>query len=120
MLAGEFTAPSIRQLTSLNFSVIYIPYQVIVTSFRAIGVELEFDQATADSEFERASAEIKTLTPRNISKLRAKICADCDEGITSFMNKLHAVLRRHIVSVSLIPAWGDKHVVDTLAEAKNI
>lgn len=120
VLAGEFTAPSIRQLTSLNFSVIYIPYQVIVASFRAIGVELEFDQTTADLEFKRASAEIKSLTPRKISKLRAKICADCDEGITSFMNKLHAVLRRHIVSVSLIPTWGDEHVVDTLAEARNI
>jgi len=120
VLAGEFTAPSLQQLASLNFAVLHIPYRVIVESFREIGVELEFDEETLDAEFRRASADLAALTPARVSVLRAKICTACDENITSFMERLHAVLRRHIVSISLIPAWGVEHTVSTLDDAKSL
>lgn len=120
VLAGEFTKPSIQQLKSQNFSVIYIPYQVIVESFRSIGIELEFDETTDDSEFRRASAEIKALTPAKVDKLRAEICAKCEDDINNFMNTLHAVLRRHIVHITILPTWGHEHVVATLDEAKKV
>ncbi len=118
VLAGEFTKPSIQQLKSQNFAVIYIPYQVIVTSFRAIGVELEFDESTDDAEFRRASAEIKALNLAQVEALRSEICKRCDDDITAFMNTLHGVLRRHIVRIGILPTWGHELVATTLDEAK--
>ena len=118
VLAGEFTRPSITQLKSQNFSVIHIPYQVIVTSFRAIGVELEFDESTDDADFLRASAEIKQLKPDEVDELRAGICAQCQQDIDEFMCTLHDVLRRHVEEISVRPVWGEERRGTSIGDAK--
>jgi hypothetical protein len=117
VLAGEFTKPSLQQLRSLDFSVIHIPYQVIVTAFRAIGVELAFDESTEDVEFRRASSEIAALKRTQLDKLRAEICKQCDVDITAFMKRLHDVLRRSVVDIDVVPLWGQALVASSREKA---
>lgn len=48
VLAGEFTEPAIEQLKNNRFAVIYIPYEDVVKSFKVIGLDIAFDEDTAD------------------------------------------------------------------------
>lgn len=120
VLAGEFTAPSLQQLRSLGFSVIYIPYNIIVDSFAALSIDIAFDEQTPDVDYRRASQQIAALSTADVAQIRSTIAAACAGDINSFMSRLEAVLRRHIVAITLVPAWGDSCTAGSVAEAREL
>lgn len=69
ILAGVFTGAAIAQLQSLGFSVVYIPYDSVVTVFRRFGIDAAFDENTPDREVETKIAAYKQLRPAQRKKL---------------------------------------------------
>jgi hypothetical protein len=54
ILAGIFTLPSLEQLRSLGFNIVYLPYESIVAAFSNVGINARFDEATPDADFRHA------------------------------------------------------------------
>ena len=51
ILGGVFTDGALTQLRSLNFKVLYFPYEKIVKAFKSVGIDASFDEETPESEF---------------------------------------------------------------------
>jgi hypothetical protein len=47
VLAGEFTSPSLDQLRSHEFEVLYLPYETIMSSFDYVEIDARFDEKNA-------------------------------------------------------------------------
>lgn len=120
VLAGNYTASSLQQLRSHGFTVLYIPYDIVVESFARLGINIAFDEQTQDDEYRRASQLIDTLGVEDVDRIRTYIAAACVSEINSFMDRLEAVLRRHIVEITVVSAWGDSHTVSTVVEARDL
>jgi hypothetical protein len=63
VLAGVFTEPSVAQLRSFGFGVLYFPFDSIVQAFAEAGIDARFDERSADASvrkkvraYERLSA----------------------------------------------------------------
>ncbi|WP_322924997.1 hypothetical protein [Paenibacillus campi] len=68
ILAGEFTNPSIQQLESEGFKVVYFSYETIIQAFKLIGIEVYWSEDTSDDEvlekikqYEKLSIERKNI-----------------------------------------------------------
>jgi hypothetical protein len=48
VLAGAFTSASLTQLRSLNFNVLYFPYESLTAAFQSQGIDIVFDESTRE------------------------------------------------------------------------
>jgi DNA modification methylase len=51
ILAGVFTEGALAQLRSLGFQVLYFPYSSVLTAFKAVGIDSDFNENTSESAF---------------------------------------------------------------------
>jgi len=106
VLAGEFTKPSLEQLESNGFSVLYIPYAQVVEAFKAINVDIGFDEESPDKKYRDANAKLAAITDADKLRLREALVKICKSQTEKFMAKLNLVLERIIKRVVLIPLFG--------------
>lgn len=105
VLAGEFTPNSLRQLKSVGFGVLYIPYDSILAAFNAIGIDASSEDGaggTTEEQFRKKIAKWESLTqPQATSRLLAKLHALHKREIADFKQHLEAALTRQVDSVRL-------------------
>jgi hypothetical protein len=58
ILAGCFTLPSLEQLRSLGFDVVYIDYDQMVEACSAAGLDISFDEETTEASFSARLSQI--------------------------------------------------------------
>lgn len=119
VLAGEFTNPALAQLRNNKFSVLYIPYQDVVSAFEKVGFDIAFDESTPDETFVKANRKLASLTDVDKDSI-SKALTDVSKVETdAFMATLQATLERFVVQIILIPLFGNEAKFTTVAEAIN-
>ncbi len=117
ILAGEFTQPSLEQLRSVGFEVLYFPYKTITSAFSHIGINAEFNESTLDSEFTECVNEIIQLSCAGRTKIKQFLVNQNKENIENFFFKLEQTLDRRIDSIMIVPLYGDERQFPTIHEA---
>lgn len=106
VLAGEFTKASIAQLESQRIAVLYLPYTLVVSAFRQIGVDIAFDESTPDVKFDKASTVLNEMSVDQRRKLRDAILAASKLEIEAFLLRLEGALNRYVKRVIVLPLFG--------------
>jgi len=85
ILAGEFTAPSLEQLKSHGFTLLYFSYKSVIQAFEAVGIDATFNEDTPDEVVQAKVDQYRQLTSSQretiIQKLRSLQQADLDDFI---------------------------------------
>ncbi len=106
VLGGVFTDGSLEQLTSLGFSVLFIPYNSIVSAFKSQSIYIEFEESTPDSEFSIAINKIESLSSESLENILSYLITENQNAIDAFFQKLKRRLSRQIIRVIVIPLYG--------------
>lgn len=115
ILAGNFTKPSIAQLESLGFSVLYFKYDTIVAAFEKFGLNADTDERTTEEEM---SVKIKMFIEYpNKSELAKELLHLNREGVDSFFAALKFSVSRNIKRVHILPLHGNERVIDKIEDA---
>ena len=104
VLAGDFTASSIRQLQSSGFVVLHIPYESILAAFAQLGIDAGSSdgEGTSEAEFLRKIRAWGRLPqPAATARLARGIGRLHEREVEEFMRRLDASLARRVSSVRL-------------------
>lgn len=117
LLAGEFTEPSIQQLRSLGFHILYIPYEKIIKAFDGVDLDAEFDEDTKDSEVKKKLDALRKLDARNRQALCDSLLSVNKKIIDDFIIDMERTLDRSVKRVVIIPLYGTDHEFLTKEDA---
>jgi hypothetical protein len=118
VLAGEFTKGSLDQLRSMQFEIVYLPYDTITGAFSSVGIDAHFDEDTADTEFAECIQQIEALPAVKLQKLKDHLVASNKGGFDTFFRVLRAKLDRIIERVVVLPLFGTPTTFSTVIEAE--
>ncbi len=107
VLAGVFTEPSLQQLKSLGFSVLFIPTASIVKAFATVGINAVADEDTPDKEFNRQVRLYEALSAKKKQSLAAALLADHQQDVKQFTDAMEKVLSWQIDRVVILPLYGN-------------
>lgn len=117
VLAGEFTKPALDQLRNNGFAIIYIPYQDVVAAFKAINLDIAFDEKTPDKAYTTASKQLAALSILERQKLGEALLKGSKEEVDKFMDTLRNSLERYIAQIIIIPLFGTKYEFKSIDDA---
>lgn len=117
VLAGVFTVGSLDQLRSLGFQVLYFPYESLVAAFQSEGIDIAFDEGTADDVFRKTTNRIEETLPEEMARIRMHLVAANQAAIDSFFAALRQRLSRHVTRVVVIPLYGRVNEFATIEDA---
>jgi len=117
VLAGVFTDGSINQMKSSGFEVLLFPYTSIVESFKAIQIDVKFDEKTPDSKFNTAVKKISKLRARDWEEVKKQLIDTNEVALKNFLNNLKATLGREIQKIILIPLFGEEKAFNKMEQA---
>lgn len=118
ILAGEFTSPSLAQINSAGFEVIYIEYKTICKAFQAAGIDATFEEDTPESELNEKVQSILSLTNGDLVSIKEKILKDIAPQISSFEEKLISKITKQIKKIIISPLYSKRCEFADLNEAK--
>lgn len=117
ILAGKFTAPSLEQLRSLRFNIVYIPYESIVTAFASVGIDARFDEKTPDPEFSKCVDLVERLSAADRTKVKSAVLKSNKRQFDEFFAKLRRTLDRTTERVTILPLFGPAPNIGKVTEA---
>ncbi len=117
VLAGVFTDGALTQLRSLGFSVLYFPYETVITAFRSVGVDAAFDESTPDRAFQRKVKAFSRLSSRQKSRLCRTLVDRETADVRQFIASLSAVVLRQIERILIVVLHGEMHEAATVDDA---
>lgn len=117
ILAGVFTAGALDQLRSLGFTVLYFPYETIISVFKRFKVDARYDEATPDADLERRIDSFNELSELRKRRLAKALLEANKEGVATFMASLTAAVSRQIDRILVLPLHGTTHELKTIEEA---
>jgi hypothetical protein len=117
MLAGEFTSSSLEQLRSNGFTVLHIPYQTIIDVFAEFGIDVFFDESTADAHLQLQINRYEALVAEEKNAIGDSLRDAASVEMGLFMESLSTAILRRIDSVSILPLHGSETVVSTVESA---
>jgi hypothetical protein len=117
ILAGEFTQPSIQQLESKGFKVLYIPYNSVVQAFSKVGIDAAFNDKTHEENFSDKIDKFYKLSPENYQEIRQEILTLAQEGVDQFFQALEMILKRQICEIIVMVLHGKAHKTNNIHQA---
>lgn len=117
VLAGIFTTPSLEQLRSLGFQLVYLPYDSIIAAFAAVGIDARFDETTPDIDFRRCVDLIEALPAADRGRVKQSIVNSNRGTFDDFFTRLRRKLDRTIERVTVLPLFGTLLTFDTATAA---
>lgn len=117
VLAGVFTQPSLQQLESLKFNIVYISYESIINSFLSVGIDANFNERTPDINFRRCVDLIELLSSEERNKVKRNIFIENEVQFQNFFIKLERKLDRITERVTILPLFGTAYSFSSAAEA---
>jgi hypothetical protein len=118
ILAGVFTENSLKQLRSLGFIILYFPYEMIITAFQAMGIDVYFEENTTEDYFAKQIALWEELKDSERDVVYKKITEQNLFEINQFMSFLQLKLDKKITTVHIWMMYGKQYVFDTIEKAK--
>jgi hypothetical protein len=118
ILAGVFTGNSLKQLRSLGFTLLYFPYEMIVNAFRSAGIDVYFEETTAEEYFAEQIDLWEKLNNDQKDKIYRKIAEQNSSAINQFMASLQLKIERKIIRIYIFMMYGKRYVFDSIEGAK--
>jgi hypothetical protein len=118
ILAGEFTDNSIKQLKSLGFTILYFPYKLIINAFQLIGIDVYFEENTAEEVFEKQIVLWENLPDVQKNKIYKNITEQNLLEINKFLSSLQLKLDRKITKIYIWMMYGKQYEFNSIEEAK--
>ena len=106
ILAGVFTGGALNQLKSLGFQILFFPYDSIVESFQAIGVDASFDEETPEKEFRKKISRWNGLSKKAKRSATEHLIEKHQKDIADFFSALSESVTRRIEKIIVIPLHG--------------
>jgi hypothetical protein len=117
VLAGHVTTPSLDQLRSQGFQIVYLPYETIIAAFRSVKIDARFDEKTPDAAFMRCVDQIAALPHGQRDRVKEAILASNRKAFEEFFAKLRRKLDRVPKRVVVLPLFGTPGDFETASEA---
>ena len=117
VLAGEFTEPSLEQLRSHGFNLIYCSYVTVLQAFASEGVDVSSKEDSSDEELQSKVDAFGRLGRVQQDRIAAQIRELHSEPFESFFNSLRGSLRRRIECVFVLPLSGTQHRFESIQDA---
>ena len=119
VLAGEFTDPSIEQLRSVGFEVLYLPYATVVEAFSVIGIDVQFDESTPDEDFASCVEQIESAQKDRSrwGQVMSQLVEANQGAITQFTDSLTRTFDRLVEFVLILPMYGTQRRFADVDEA---
>jgi hypothetical protein len=117
VLAGVFTAGALKQLRSLGFTVVYIPYDSVVRVFKQFGIDASSDETTLDKAFQAKVDAYERLTPARKSKLARALATEHSQDLDQFLKSLSVTVMRQIERIVILALHGQSFEVTTVDDA---
>ncbi|AYC18446.1 hypothetical protein DZA65_01553 [Dickeya dianthicola] len=119
ILAGEFTEPSLKQLKSSGFQVMYIPYNDFVTAFSDAGIDMSFDESTSEKILSEKVMLIEQLEKTQLEQVKESILKSNQSEIKEFITALEWKVQKILKHIVISPLYGHNFTFETIDEAKN-
>jgi hypothetical protein len=117
VLAGVFTDGALEQLRSLGFTVLFFPYETVITAFKHVGIDAFFDETTPDIECQSKVDQWKDLFEADKEKVTKALLESNRAGVRNFVASLKASVARHIDKILILPLHGRRLEVRTIDDA---
>lgn len=117
ILAGRFTDSSLKQLDSLGFNVLYIPYEDYCESFERNGIDIRFEEKTPEDWFRECFAKIENAGSDFSEKVVIEIRRRNRAEIDNFVQTIKAKLTRTIEFIAINPLFGNTYSFDNMESA---
>jgi len=115
VLAGVFTEGALNQLKSLDFGVLYFPYETVIKAFKKSKIDATFDEKTPEEEFRIKIDSFHQLA--NKQPIIKELLRLNKTSIDNFFNLLSKSVCRFIEMVIILPLHGQESSVTNAAEA---
>jgi len=106
VVAGEWTAPALRQLRSSGFVLLHLNFTATVASFAASGIDIRGKDAVEDAFWQRQVDTLAALSDEAKAQLAARVYSDNKSEIDGFVEDLVARVVRTVVRVEVTPMHG--------------
>lgn len=106
LLGGVYTEPSIAQLESTGFEVLYITYPEIVSAFATVGIDANYGEDTPLEHFQDNVQKFEDLTDIQVTQIVTTLNEIAAEKVTQFKRALEHSLDRQISTITIIPLYG--------------
>lgn len=106
ILAGVYTTPSIEQLKSNGFEVLYLSYEMIIKAFKSVGIDAFYDESTPTNDFEEKIRLYNLLDEKGINSIIETLMAISKNEINLFTKSLIHSLDRRISTITITPLFG--------------
>lgn len=118
VLGGEFTDPSLKQLESHGFKVLYASYASVVAAFKVVGIDASFTESTTDADMQvKVDAWAKLSGPDKKKVVSALLTSEANQ-VKDFMASLRASLSRAVELVYILAIHsGSPTQCKTIADA---
>lgn len=117
ILAGVFTEGAQNQLKSLGFSVLYLPEDTIIEAFKLVGLDISATEGTPDKEFSKKVKEFEKLSRKKRAMVTKAILKINAGAIKNFIHDLDSTINRKILSVVVLPLYGEPVTMNSIEEA---
>lgn len=117
ILAGEFTEPSLAQLRSLGFTLLYFPYETVVRVFRKFGIDASSEEDTPDDELQEKVDAFERLSPKKKRALAAALAKSRQADVENFIKALSVSVSRQIDRIVILALHGEQREVSTINDA---
>ena len=117
ILAGVFTTGALTQLRSLGFTILYFPYETVISVFKAFKIDAHYDEATSDAALKRKVNAYKGLSGLKKRRLATALLEANRAGVDSFIEALSVAISRQIERIIVLPLHGIPQDLSTIDEA---
>ncbi len=117
IVGGQWTAGALAQLTSLGFSVLYIPYDDVVRAFATVGIDVATEEDTPLDRLQEMVDRYESLTPDERDQLGEALRQCAPAEFARFRVALEGSIVRRVERVSVLPLHGDSLEFDSPSDA---
>ena len=117
ILAGVFTEGALTQLKSRGFSVLYFPFETIITAFKKVGIDSDFNESTSDKSFDGKVKAFYDLSPDKYSTLKNELLNQNSESVQTFINELNSHFERKISAIKIFTLHGKSNSYLSISDA---
>lgn len=119
ILAGDFTAPSLQQLESHGFHVLYISYQEIVQAyFSAINLDISYDERTSLLDLKSKADAVEQLNQQQLNSVIQQLTKIIQPKLIPFLQFLQISLTRTIDKIIVQPLYGNVSTFSDVVSAQ--
>lgn len=115
VLAGVFTHGALAQLKSLGFGVLYFPYESVIKAFAKYGIDVAFDEKTAEADFKKKIDSWNNLPDK--SDVAKELLRLNRESVNEFLGLLSDSVSRFIDRIIILPLHGQESISSSVSDA---